>query len=114
MNIDIKPGSDTNNINLSSAGIIPVAIFSSDTFDATTVNPDTVSLAGARVKMVGKADKYLCSDEDVNADGLLDKLCKVHTAYIMIEPGESEAVVEAETFDGISIRGTDNVHIVPD
>ena len=37
--IDIKPGSDPNSINLGSAGVIPVAILSSEAFDATTVDP---------------------------------------------------------------------------
>ena len=64
--------------------------------------------------MVGKASKYLCSDEDVNEDGLLDKVCKIYTAQFMIETGETVAVLEAETFDGTLIRGEDTVNIVPD
>jgi DNA-binding beta-propeller fold protein YncE len=112
--IDIKPGSDPNSINLSSAGVIPIAILSSDTFDATTVDPETVSLAGARVKMVGKSGKYLCHDEDVNEDGLLDLICQVQTIENFIVTGESVAVLEAETFDGTPIRGDDTVRIVPD
>ncbi len=112
--IDIKPGSDPNSINLSSAGVIPVAILSSDTFDATTVDPDTVSLAGARVKLVGKSGKYLCHEEDVNGDELLDLVCQVYTAEFMIEEGESVAVLEAETFDGAPIRGEDTIRIVRD
>ena len=51
--------------------MIPVAIFSSDTFDATTVDPETVALAGAQVKMADKSGKYLWHEEDVNEDGLL-------------------------------------------
>ncbi len=112
--IDIKPGSDPNSINLSSAGVIPVAILSSETFDATTVNPDTVCLAGAKVKMVGKSGKYLAHEKDVNEDGILDLVCQVVTADSMIEPGESVAVLEAETFDGVQIRGEDDIRIVHD
>lgn len=112
--IDIKPGSDTNSINRSSAGVIPVAILSSDTFDATTVDPDTVSLAGARIKLVGKSGKSLCHEEDVNGDERLDLVCQVYTAEFMIEEGESVAVLEAETFDGTRIRGEDTISIVPD
>ena len=112
--IDIKPGSDPNSINLSSAGVIPIAILSSHTFDATTVNPDTVSLAGASVKLVGKSGKYLCHEEEVNGDSLLDLVCQVYTVEFMIEEGESVAVLEAETYDGSRIRGEDSIHIVPD
>ena len=112
--IDIKPGSFPNSINLSSAGVIPVAILSSATFDATTVDPDTISLAGARIKMVGKSGKYLAHEEDINGDGLIDLVCQVETAQFMIEVGESVAVLEAETYEGILIRGEDTVRIVPD
>ena len=112
--IDIKPGSDPNSINLSSAGVIPVAILSSDTFDATTVDPETVSLAGASVKVVGKSGKFLCSKEDVNGDGWLDLVCKILTVDFIIEVGQSIAVLEAETFDGTPVRGEDSIRIVPD
>jgi hypothetical protein len=37
--IDIKPGSFPNSINPQSKGVIPVAILTTDTFDATTVDP---------------------------------------------------------------------------
>jgi hypothetical protein len=37
--IDIKPGSATSPINLRSQGVIPVAILSTATLDATTVDP---------------------------------------------------------------------------
>lgn len=41
--IDIKPGSYPNSINLGSNGNVLVAIFSTEDFDATTVDPLTVS-----------------------------------------------------------------------
>jgi hypothetical protein len=114
VDIDIKPGSDPNSINLSSAGVVPVAILSSATFDATQVDPATVSLAGAKVKLIGKGDKYSCSAQDVNGDGLLDLVCHVVTADFLIETGESVAVLEADTFGGQHIRGEDSIRIVSD
>jgi len=114
INIDIKPGSDPNSINLSSAGTIPVALLSSASFDALTVDPDTISLAGARVKMVGKSNRSLCHGEDINGDGRNDLVCHVETAQFMIEEGETLAVLEARTFDGRAVRGEDGVRIVPD
>ena len=53
------------------------------------VDPDTVNLAGARVKLGGKSKKALCHEEDVNDDGLSDLVCQVSTAELMIEEGES-------------------------
>src|SRR5262245_10914510 len=70
--IDIQPGSDPNILRLRSAGVIPVAILSSPTFDARTIDPHTVSLAGAGVKTVGKRDRPRCHEQDVNGDGLVD------------------------------------------
>ncbi len=112
--IDIKPGSDPNSINLSAAGVIPVAILSTATFDAPArVNPEKLFLAGAAVKVVGKSDKYLCHAEDVNSDGLLDLVCQFENApYAQV--GDSIAVLEGETFDGTPIRGEDSIRIVHD
>jgi hypothetical protein len=112
--IDIKPGADPNSINLSSAGVIPVAILSSDTFDARTIDPDSVRLAGAAVKMVGKSGKLLCHEEDVNGDGHADLVCQIETVQLAIEPGESVAVLVATTASGQTVRGEGSVRIVPD
>ncbi len=85
--IGIKPGSDPNSINLNSAGVIPVAILSTDTFDVTTeADPDKLALAGAAIRRVGKGDKRLCYYEDVNDDGLFDLGCQFETAQFMNEP----------------------------
>ena len=101
-------------INLNSAGVIPVAVFSSDTFDATIINPDTIFLASAQVKVAGKSDKFLCHNEDVNDDGLADLVCQVETAEFMIEAGQGTAELTATTFDGSAIRGEDSIRIVQD
>lgn len=112
--IDIKPGSETNSINLGSAGVIPVAILSTDDFDALTVDPASVSLAGASVRLAGKSDKYLCHQEDVNLDGLIDLVCQVYTAQLMVDEGDTTAILEAETLDGEKLLGEDFIRIVPE
>lgn len=111
--IDIKPGSERNSINLNSAGVVPVAILGSDTFDAATVDPTTVSLAGASVRLVGKSGRNSCQLQDVNLDGALDLVCQVYTAEFMIEEGETTAVLEAQTTGGQPIRGEDYIRVVP-
>lgn len=114
VSIDIKPGSYPNSINLGSQGVTPVAIFSSDTFDATTIDPATVTLAGARVKVPGNSGKYLCHNEDVNEDSIMDIVCQVRTNEFSICPGATTAVLEAETTAGRVVRGEDSIRIVPD
>ncbi len=112
--IDIKPGSDNNSINLSSAGVIPVAILGSETFDATTVDEETIFLAGASVKLAGLSGEFSCQERDVNNDDYADLVCDVETAEFMIETGDDTVQLTAETFDGLAIKGTDSIRIVPD
>ena len=111
--IDVKPNNSTNTINLGSNGVIPVAILSDATFDATQVDPASVNFAGAKVKLIGKGQKYSCYTADVNADGRTDLVCHVLTDMLTVEAGDSIAILEAKTFSGMSIRGSDTIRVVP-
>ena len=52
---------------------------------------------------------------EVVLTGVLPSLGKSDlTLRFMIEPGDSLAVLEAETVGGVSLRGEDSVRIVPD
>jgi len=111
VDIDIKPDSYPNRINLGSKGVTPVAILSSTDFDATEVDPSTIELAGAEVAVRGK-DKYLAHEEDVNGDDLVDLLVQVETKDL--EPDEDgSACLTGKTYDGQPIEGCDDVVIVP-
>lgn len=109
--IDIKPGSDPNSINLGSNGNVPVAILSTADFDAKTVDPTTVTLADAGVKVRGNGNT-MASEEDVNGDGLLDLVVHVETQGLQVTAGDEEAVLQGETFGGDAIEGSDSVRIV--
>ena len=95
--IDIKPGSFPNSINLGSGGTVPVAIFSTSTFDARTVDPTTVTLAGAQVALKGKGT-LMSSVKDVDGDGLLDLVVHVQTEALQLSDTDTEAVLEGKTF----------------
>lgn len=111
--VDIKPGSDPNSINLGSNGKVPVAILSSETFDATTVDPYSVTLAGATVAVKGKAETPMASVEDVNEDGLDDLVVHVNTQALELTEGDVIAILEGETYDGMLIVGEDTIRVVP-
>lgn len=111
--IDIKPGSYPNCINLGSNGVIPVAILSDANFDATTVDPETVSLAGAGVAVRGKGNKYLAHAEDVNEDDVLDLVLKMETENLDPDLQSGYAIIAGTTFDGIAFTGQDEIVIVP-
>jgi hypothetical protein len=110
--IDIKPNSDPNSINLGSEGKVPVAILSTDDFDATDVVPVTVTLAGAHVALKGKGTP-MSEVEDVNNDGLPDLIVHVDTYALNLTNVDTTAVLEGQTNTGMYIRGTDTVRIVP-
>jgi len=111
VDIDIKPGSDPNSINLGSQGNVPVAIFSTLGFDATAIDPITVTLAGTSVKLKGKGTP-MSSFEDINGDGLLDIIVHFDTTTLELSEGDTEAILEGETYKGTRIRGIDTVKIV--
>ena len=104
--VDIKPGSDPNSINLKSKGVVPVAVLTTDDFDAGTVAPDTVEFAGASPKR--------WTMEDVDGDGDEDLLLHFKTQELNLAEDSTEATLTGETLDGVQIEGTDTVNIVPE
>jgi len=109
--IDIDPGALPNTINLKPGGTVSVAILSTPAFDARTVNPLTVTLAGAPVKLKGQGNPTF-SFQDVNGDGLLDIVVRVDTALLQLNYTDTQASLVGQTFEGQAIRGVDSVKIV--
>jgi hypothetical protein len=119
--IDIKPGDEQNNINLNSKGVVPVAVLTTEQFDAATVDPATALFAGAapeRWKL-----------EDVDGDGNDDLLLHFRTQELDLDQGSTEATLTAQTVQltgpmtmtiqstdqvssGSIVSGTDDVRIV--
>ena len=110
--IDIKPGSDPNSINPKSKGNIPVAILSTQAFNAVQmVNKDSLTFG-----FTGEEDSLaFCNHrgEDINGDGLEDLICHFNTQDTGFICGDLEGILKGETTDGIPIEGSDPVRIVP-
>ena len=106
--IDIKPGSFPNSINPRSKGMIPVAILTTATFDATTVDPMSVRF-GPAAALEGHGRGHL---EDVNADGLLDMSLHFRVQDAGLVCGLISAALTGTTFDGEPFRGEDSVRTV--
>lgn len=110
--IDIKPGDPDNAINLGSGGNTPVAILSAAGFDATTIDPLSLSLASAPVRLKGKGTPQVAF-EDVNGDGLLDLVAHMDTSAFDVSFAAKAAVLEGMTYNGLAIRGSGPVRVVP-
>jgi hypothetical protein len=108
--IDIKPGEDPAPINSKSQGKIPVAIFSSPTFDAIT-QVDPTSLTFGRTGSE-KSLAFCSGPQDVNGDGLLDLVCHFDTPLTGFQAGDTTGVLKGKTAGGNTIKGTDSVLIV--
>ena len=105
--IDIKPGEDPPAINPGSKGVTPVAILSTPTFDATTVDPNSVKFGPTGASPVHT------SIEDVNGDGIPDLMFQFNTAQTGIAAGNTQACLTGKTTSGLNIVGCDTIQTVP-
>ena len=106
--IDVKPGSDENPVNLkASNGVIPVAILSTDDFDATTVDVFSVAFGpGGALEAHGKGHI-----EDVDHDGDLDMMLHFRVGEVGLDPQATTVTLFGQTVDGEDIEGSDNITI---
>lgn len=103
--IDIEPGSFPNSINPRSKGVIPVAILTTDTFAATTVDPLSVAFGpNGAVEAHGRGHI-----EDADGDGDLDLVLHFRTQDTGIQCGNTSASLTGETFSGQAIEGSDSI-----
>jgi predicted extracellular nuclease len=110
VDIDIKLLSKLNTINLQSQRKITTAILSTPGFYAGSVDPKTVTLAGAPVAKLGGI--LLTSLIDVNFDRVKDRVVTFNIQDLELDPSATEAVLLGKTTTGNKIRGVDVVHIV--
>jgi len=107
--IDIQPNSSANNVNASGKDQISVAVLSSLTFDAGTVDRSSVAFGrtGVEAPAVG------CSAHltDVNGDGLPDLICNFDEAKTGFLPSDSTGYLTGRTISGNAVRGFDAVSV---
>ena len=108
VDIDIKPGSDTNPINQRNMGIVPVAVLTTGDFDATTVDPTSAVFGPGGTSEVHGRGHF----GDVDHDGDIDLMLHFRTEAIGIQPGDTEACLAAQTLDGQAITGCDLITMI--
>ena len=110
IDIDIRPGDDTNMINPAGRGRIAVAILGSDMIDVLNVDVATLAFGPAGG---APADNPGSDPVDVNDDGLTDLVSYYHTEESGIAFGDTQACVTGETRDAIPFEGCDEIGTVP-
>ena len=138
--MDIKPGSCKNPLNVRSRGVLPVAILGTKEFDVTTIDPDTIEFTrevDGEVESIKPPIRYNyedvgtplegelceCDDldvDDLNEDGYMDLTLKVRVRPLVeglflndVESRETILLtIMGETTDGTPIVGEDCVKII--
>ncbi len=105
--LDIRPFSDTNSVNVSRRGVLPVAVLGSMDFDTTQIDVSTVSFGPA-----GAVPLNHGFIRDLNADGYMDMLLLFGVKESGIACGDIEATLTGETYGGNLIIGADVVNTV--
>jgi hypothetical protein len=90
-----------------------VAILTTETFDATTVDHTTVRFEGASETHIMKNGEPQRHEEDVDEDGDIDLVFHFRLDDTHINCESSQGTLIGETFDGLAIVGSDSVRIVP-
>ena len=121
VDIDIKPGSDPNPLNVKSKGVLPVAILGAEDFDVSDVNPDSLMLINTDAAGITRYSEYPLrwALEDVDGDGLVDIVSHFDAENLMaICPTEEPDGTEMELhlvgalIDGTALEGMDTVRII--
>ena len=117
--VDIKPGSYPNRINLSSKGLVPVAVLTTSDFDARQFTPEMAHLTDANTALTQGCTGALAvrwALDDVNGDGRPDLVFFFNTQDLDLTASSTAASLMAHGSYGstiLHIMGTDSVKIGP-
>jgi hypothetical protein len=103
MIIDLLPDNPDNNIDLGRQRVVSIAILGSASFDINDLNPRTLKLRAVSQNLVGKSDKSLCRQLDINEDSYMDLLCDFKIIGFKIQPGDIPVVINAGTYQRQSL-----------
>jgi hypothetical protein len=108
LEIDIKPGSDPNAINPSAIGVVPVAILTTDDFDAVQVDATTLAFGPDGAGIAHQQGHVV----DIDKDGDTDLVVHFKTKETGIKCGDTQGILFGETLGGQAVTGSDTLSTV--
>lgn len=110
VDLDIRPGSNSNVINLNSRIPVPIAVLSSPTLDVRSIDVATLTFGHS-----GQEDSLLTCARvpDINRDRRPDLVCLAATRRTAFAIGDVEGHLRGRTTSGADIHGSDTVDIRP-
>ena len=132
VDVDIKPGSCPNPLNVKSKGVLPVAVLGTEDFDVTTIDPTTILLnqsccvgcegvAPIRWDYEDVATPFtgaLCDCHNLTSDGYMDLTLKFDTralvSALVLVPGAGNVTLTltGNLTDGTAIEGKDCIFVL--
>ncbi|NEP35935.1 hypothetical protein [Moorena sp. SIO3B2] len=112
VDIDIKPGSFPSSFNLKGKGTVPVAIFGTSVFDATSITEVCLEEF-----MPGPSTGEGCTEdinfEDVNGDGITDAVAKFSKPDLIgvLDTDSEFAMLTGMTSNGVMFVGVGDVNV---
>lgn len=126
VDVDIKPGSCPNPLNIAPVGLLPVAVLGTKDFDVFTIDPASIRLAGVApthssyedvsTPVLDSEDDCACTTE--GADGYLDLTLKFDPQKIVSTLGQVSdgdllsLTLRGECIGGLHLLGKDCVVII--
>lgn len=110
ISIDIKPGEYPNTVNPKSHGKLPVAILTTEDFNASDVDPESINFLGD--------SPDLWAMEDVDNDSDLDMILHFNIQELdfdlLVDEGEEYpyAYLNGQTSNGTSFEGKDTIRLL--
>ena len=102
--IDVLPGDPANQVYPNMAGILPVAVLSSATFDASQIHPNTL-VFGVNEATPATAVEFL----DLDSQHTLDAQTRFSVPETGIACNDTEVSLSGETLTGDAFTGTDTI-----
>lgn len=121
IDVDVKPGSFPNSMNINGNGVVPVAILGSSTFDVSQIDVSTLCFAGLEVRVRGNGQPQ-CSIKDVSGDfsggpegapdGYPDLVCQFVDDPTLWDVNQGTAILTGNLLDGTPFQGSDSINVV--